>query len=92
MVPSVTGSVPRPVRATTASESPKPDTTIAACSTVRAENAMPGLHGAGSGIDGPNGHAEHDREYRRTGQRSEARDSMATAATAVARSIPAAAR
>src|SRR5665213_7199 len=49
MVPSVTGSVPRPVCATVASERVKPETTIAAWSTERAEKARPGRRLAGSG-------------------------------------------
>src|SRR5947209_6394601 len=48
-VPSMTGSVVSPVRTTVASDSPNPETTIAVCSTARAENASPARHSSGRG-------------------------------------------
>ena len=48
VVTSITGNVAIPVRTTLASESPRPETTIAACSTVRPARCSPGRSTAGS--------------------------------------------
>ena len=49
IVPIVTGNVSQPVCATAASDKPNPDTTIAACNTVFAENAKPARSERGAG-------------------------------------------
>ena len=48
-MPIVTGSVSQPVCTTAANDKPKPETTIAACSTYFAENVIPAYNERGSG-------------------------------------------